>query len=197
MERYCYFIEGVHTPRLWLPPTDRLRRTAQTARFGQTPTNVNNVALPDNCNFDEDAVTVGAMFLALVTFIWGLQRTCSVDTFTFLWCTVDSAQVYGTTKEVLATRYAIPVTGQFLPFVAMTSDLTLWRWAGRFGPECHFRNGHVVFLDAQMDADGRWLILVGTLSPFVKTAKVPNRPQLRVEPYAGVAHTSARPAEAT
>ena len=58
--------------------TDRLRRTAQTARFGQTPTNVNNVALPDNCNFDEDAVTVGAIFLALVTFIWGSQRTFSV-----------------------------------------------------------------------------------------------------------------------
>ena len=48
--------------------TDQLRRTAQSARFGQTPTNVNNVALPDNCNFDEDAVTVGAIFLALVTF---------------------------------------------------------------------------------------------------------------------------------
>ena len=33
--------------------------------------------------------------------------------------------------------------------------------------------------------------------PFVKTAKVPNCPQLRAEPYAGVAHTSVRPAEAT
>ena len=39
--------------------------------------------------------------------------------------------------------------------------------------------------------------LVGTLSAFVKTAHVPNSPQLRVEPYAGVAHTSVRPAEAT
>ena len=45
--------------------TDRLRRTARTARFGQTPTNVNNVALSDNCNFDEDAVTVGLSFLHL------------------------------------------------------------------------------------------------------------------------------------
>ena len=156
--------------------TDRLRRTAQTARFGQTPTNLNNVALPDNCNFDEDAVTVGAIFLALVTFIWGSQRTCSVGTFSFSWCTVDDARIYGTTKEALATGHGIPVTGQFLPFVAMTSDPTLLRWTGRFGPECEFRNGHVVFFDAQMDADGRWLIPVGTLSAFVKTAKVPNCP---------------------
>ena len=27
-----------------------------------------------------------------------------------------------------------------------------------------------------LDADGRWLIVVGTLSAFVKTAKVPNCP---------------------
>ena len=54
----------------------------------------------------------------------------------------------------------------------------------------------MVFLDAQMDADGRWLISVGTLSALLKTAKVPNCPQLRAEPYAGVAHTSVRPAEA-
>ena len=47
-----------------------------------------------------------------------------------------------------------------------------------------------MFLDAQMDADGRWIIPPGTLSAFVKTAHVPNRPQLRAEPYAGVAHTS-------
>ena len=53
------------------------------------------------------------------------------------------------------------------------------------------------FLDAQMDADGRWLIPVGTLFAFVKAAKVPNCPQLRAEPSAGVAHTSMRPAEAT
>ena len=178
--------------------TDRLRRTAQTARFGQTPTNVNNVALPciDNCNFDEDAVTVGAIFLALVTFIWGSQRTCSVGTFSFSWCTVDGARD-GTTKEALATGHAIPVTGQFLPFVGMTSDPTLLRWTGWFGPECEFRNGHVAFLDAQMDADGRWLVPVGTLSAFVKTAKVPNCPRLRAEPYVGVAHTSVRPTEAT
>ena len=31
----------------------------------------------------------------------------------------------------------------------------------------------------------------------MKTAQVPNCPQLRAEPYAGVAHTSMRPAEAT
>ena len=49
--------------------TYRLRRTAQTTRFGRTLTNVNNVALPDNCNFDEDAIMVGAIFLALVTFM--------------------------------------------------------------------------------------------------------------------------------
>ena len=122
---------------------------------------------------------MGAIFLALVTFIWGSQRTCSVGTFSFSWCTVDGARVYGTTKEALATGHAIPVTGQFLPFVAMTSDPTLLRWTGRFGPKCEFRNGHVVFLDAQMDADGRWLIPVGTLSAFVKTAKVPNCPQFR------------------
>ena len=53
------------------------------------------------------------------------------------------------------------------------------------------------FLDAQMDADGRWVIPIGTVSAFVKTAQVPNCPQLRAEPYAGVAHTSVRPAEAT
>ena len=177
--------------------TDRLRRTAQTARFGRTPTNVNNVALPDNCNFDGDAVTVGAIFIALVTFIWGLQRTCSVGTFSFSWCTVDGARVYGTTKEALATGHAILVTGQFLPFVVMTSDPTLLRWTGRFGPECEFWNAHVVFLDAQMDADGCWLIPVATLFAFVKTPKLPNCPQLRASPYAGVAHTSVRPAEAT
>ena len=38
---------------------------------------------------------------------------------------------------------------------------------------------------------------MGTLSAFVKTAKVPNCPQLCAEPYAGVAHASVRPAEAT
>ena len=32
--------------------------------------------------------------------------------------------------------------------------------------------------------------IVGTLSTFVKTAKVPNCPQLRAEPYAVVAHTT-------
>ena len=32
------------------------------------------------------------------------------------------------------TRHAIPVTGQFLPFVATTNDLTLLRWTRRFGP---------------------------------------------------------------
>ena len=70
------------------------------------------------------------------------------------------------------------MTRQFLPFVAMTSDPTLLRWTGQFGLECEFQNGHVVFLDAQMDADGRWLIPVGTLFAFVKIAKVPNCPQV-------------------
>ena len=43
-----------------------------------------------------------------------------------------------------------------------------------------------------LDADGRWLIPVGTLSAFVKTAKVPNCP---VQSHALVlAHTSVRPA---
>ena len=46
------------------------------------------------------------------------------------------------------------------------------------------------------DADGRWLIPLGTLSAFVKTAKVPNCPQLRAEPYAGAGYTSVRPAAA-
>ena len=63
---------------------------------------------------------------------------------------------------------------QFLSFVAMTSDPTLLQWTGWFGPECEFGNGHVVFFDAQMDADGCWVIPVGTLSAFVKTAQVPN-----------------------
>ena len=123
----------------------------------------------------------------------GLATDVSVGTFSFSWCTVDGARVYGTTKEALATGHAIPVTRQFLPFVATTSDPTLLRWTGRFGRECEFRNGHVVFLDAQMDADGRWpmVIPVGTLSAFVKTAKV------RAEPCTNVAHTSVRPAEAT
>ena len=120
------------------------------------------------------SVTVGSIFLALVTFMWGWQRTYSVGTFSFSWCTVDGARVYGTTKEALATGHAIPVTGQFLPLVAMTSDPTLLRLTGWFGPEYEFQNGRAVFLDAQMDANGRWLIPVGTLSTFVKTAKVPN-----------------------
>ena len=99
-----------------------------------------------------------------------------MGTFIFSWCTVDGAQVYGTTKEALATRHAVPVTGQFLPFVAMTSDPTLLRWTGRFSLECEFQNGHVVFFDAQIDADGCWVIPVGTPSTFVKTAQVPNCP---------------------
>ena len=119
----------------------RLRRTAQTSHFGQIPTNLNNVALSDHCNSDEDAVTVGAIFLALVTFIWGSQRTCSVGTWSFSWCTVDGARVYGTTQEALATGHAIPVIGQFWPFVAMTNDPTLLRWMRRFGPECEFGMG--------------------------------------------------------
>ena len=176
---------------------DCLRRTANTARFGHTPANPGNVALPNSGNVNEDAVTVGAIFLALITFIWGQHRTCSVGTFSFSWCTVDGARVYCTTKEALTPGHAIPVTGQFLPFVATTNDPTLLRWTGRFGPECEFRRSHVVFLDAQMDGDGCWIIAVGTLSAFVKTAQVPNCPQLRAEPYAGVAHTSMRPAEAT
>ena len=72
---------------------------------------------------------------------------------------------------------------QFFPFVAMTNDLILLRWTGHFGLECEFRNGRVVFLDAQMDADGRWIIPVGTLSAFVKIAEVPH---WRAEQYAGV-----------
>ena len=75
--------------------------------------------------------------------------------------------------------------GQFLPFIATTNYPTLLRWTGRFGPECEFPSSHVVFLDAQMDGDGRWIIPVGTLSTFVKTAQVPNCPPLRAEPYAG------------
>ena len=118
-------------------------------------------------------------------------------TFSFSWCTVYGARFYGTTKEALAIRHAIPVTAQILSFDAMTSDPTLLRCTGRFGPECEVRNGHVVFLDAQIDANGRWLIPVGILSTFVKTAKVPNCPELRAKPYSGVAHTSVRPAEAT
>ena len=51
--------------------TDRLRRTANTALVGHTPTNPNNVALPNTGHVDEDPVTVGAIFLALMTFIWG------------------------------------------------------------------------------------------------------------------------------
>ena len=129
------------------------------------------------------SVTVGAIFLPLVTFIWSSQWTCSVGTFSFSWCTIDRARVYGTTKEALATGHAIPVTGQFLPFVAMTNDPTLLRRAGRFGPEYKFRNGHVDFFDAQMDADGCWLIPVGSLSAFVKTAKVPNYPLCHSHTY--------------
>ena len=60
-----------------------------------------------------------------------------------------------------------------------------------------FGMGMSFFLDAQMDADGCWLIPLGTLSAFVKTAKVPNCPRLRAEPCTGVAHTNVRPAEAT
>ena len=89
------------------------------------------------------------------------------------------------------------MASQFLPFVTMTSDPILLRWTRRFASECAFRNGPVVFSDAQMDANGRWLIQVGTLSTFVKTAKVPNSPQLRAEIYAAAAHASVRAAETT
>ena len=150
-----------------------LALTTYSGRFDQIPTNVNNVALSDNCIFDEDRVTVGATFLVLVTFIWGSQRRFSVGTFSFSWCTVDDPRFYGTTKEALATGHAISVTRQFLPFVAITSNPTLLRWTGRIGPEGEFRKGHVV----PLDADGCWLVLVGTLSAFVKTAKMPNCPQ--------------------
>ena len=78
--------------------TDRLWRTANTARFGHTPTNPDIVALPDTGNVNEDGVTVGAIFLAPMTCVWGQHQTCSVGTFSFLWCTV-----HGTTKEALAT----------------------------------------------------------------------------------------------
>ena len=60
------------------------------------------------------------------------------------------------------------MTRHFLPFVATTSDPSLLRWTGRFGPEFEFRNGHVVFFDAVNPG--------GTLSAFVKTANVPNCP---------------------
>ena len=171
--------------------TDRLRRTAQTARFGQTATKVNNVALPDNCNCDEDAVTVGASLLALVTFIWGSQRTCSVVTFRLSCCTVDGARVYGTTKEALATGHAIPVTGHILPFVAMTSDPTLLRWTERFGAECEFRNAHVVFFGCPNGC--RWS-LAHSSGHFVCLCE--NRKGAQLSSVAGVAHTSVRPAEA-
>ena len=151
-------------------PTNRLWRTSNTARFGHTHTSPDNVALPNNGNVDEVAASFGAIFSALMTFVWGQHRTISLGTFNFSWCTVDGALVYGTTKEALITGHAIPVTGQFLPFVATTNDPTLLRWTGRFGPGCEFRSSHVVFLDAKMDGDGRWIILGGTLSAFVKTA---------------------------
>ena len=48
-----------------------------------------------------------------------------------------------------------------------------------------------------MDANGGWVIPMSNLSTFVKIAHVPNCPHLRAEPYAGVAHTSVRPAKAT
>ena len=135
----------------------------------QTPTMLHCLALAMSMKIVTVVVTVGAIFLALMTFVWGQHWTCSVGTFSFTWCTVDGACVYGTTKEALATGHAIPLTGQFLPFVATTNDPTLLRWTGHFGPECEFRSSHVVFLDAQMDGDGCWIILVGTLSAFVKT----------------------------
>ena len=48
-----------------------------------------------------------------------------------------------------------------------------------------------------MDADGRWVILVGTLCAFLKAAQVPNCPQVHAELYTGVSHTIVRPAEVT
>ena len=69
--------------------TDRLRRTANTAQFGHTCTNPDNVAFPNSGNVDGDAIIVGAIVLALMTFLWGQHRTCSVRTFNFSWCTVD------------------------------------------------------------------------------------------------------------
>ena len=132
-----------------------------------------------------------------MTFVWGHHWTWFVGMFGFSWCTVDGARVYGTTKEALATGHAIPAMGQFLPFVATTNDSTLLRWTGRFGRDCELRSSHVIFFDAQMDGDGRWIIPVGTLSAFVKTAQMPKCPQLRAEPCASVPHTTMQPAEAT
>ena len=71
--------------------TDRLRRTAQTLSFGQTPMNLKNVALSPSCNFGVDAARIGAILLALVAFIWGSRRTHSVGTFSFSCCTIDDA----------------------------------------------------------------------------------------------------------
>ena len=59
--------------------------------FGHTPTNRDIVALRATSNVDEHAVIVRAIFLALMTLIWGQHRTCSVGTFSFSWCTVDVA----------------------------------------------------------------------------------------------------------
>ena len=68
---------------------------------------------------------------------------------------------------------------------------------GRFGPDGEFRNAYLGFLDAEMHADGRWVIIVGRLSAFVKTAHVPNCPQLHADPYICLAHASVRPAKPT
>ena len=160
-------VEHVSTDRLWCMP--------QTSQFGQTSTNENNVALFDNCNFDENVVTVGAIFLAIVTFIWGSQRMCSVGTFSFSWCTVDGTWVYSTTKEALVTGHAIPVTSQFFPFVAMTNDPTLLWWTGRFGSEGEFRNGYVVFFGCRNGC--RWSFGHSSgnpVLPLCKPALVPN-----------------------
>ena len=50
---------------------------------------------------------VGAIFLALVTFIWGSQRMRDMGTFCFRWCTVDGTCSLETSIEYSRTMWCI------------------------------------------------------------------------------------------
>ena len=56
------FVNEYFNGNVELASTDRVRRTANTAGLGHTPTNPDNVALRNTGNVDEEAVTILAIF---------------------------------------------------------------------------------------------------------------------------------------
>ena len=63
----------------------------------------------------EEMVTVGARFVAWVTYTWGKHQMCSTTVFSFASCIMDGTQVCSTIKEALAWPHAVIFLQQFLP----------------------------------------------------------------------------------